>query len=83
MSKYLMKALCHGAVILDNVQCKKGDVFVVETLGRNWPNIQDIAKSTGKKYCGGSPSVPDHGWDSPAPGKTYKNYNWEITVLEY
>jgi hypothetical protein len=83
MAKYLMKAMTFGCITLDNVQCKKGDVFVVETLANSWPNELDVAKSVGKKYSSSYGSIPGYGWDRPAPGKIYQNSSWEVTVLEY
>lgn len=79
MSKWLLKTKAHGVITLDNKQCEKGDVFVVETYGYTTPTPQDIAKSVGKTWTSSFGRIPDPG--IAKVGETKSNSDWEITRI--
>ena len=80
MAKWLLKAKHRGVITLDNVDCKEGDIFIVETLGDNWPTAQDVAKSVGKNWSGSYGSIPHRGGRTSA-GEKFESNAWELTRL--
>lgn len=58
---------------------KEGDIFVVETLGDNNPEPQDVAKAIGKEWAGNYGSIPNKGMCHV--GEHVEDFNWEVTRL--